>query len=299
MKNEWINTKKTERKFGFSAMRATVVVVVVVVVVVGILARKLSKDFEDSVVSQAQQQLMTIAVTESQHIERLIDDTHDELKVLAENPKVKEAFINGWTDKDGPEVEGYRPEKLVYKHLMDSINSMYLVDNKGIVQSRIPWKKGKAGTDYSHKPGIRMVLKNHRPFISELFKTNSGNDCISICYPVFEKKRLIGILRVMIESDVLQACLKDSDIGSKGYAWMIDGNGKVISHPEPRYIGKNMYAIMKKRFLSSDWSELKNITEKMIKGEKGTGSYCSISTLDNEQKDTEKITAFVPVRLRK
>ncbi len=122
--------KKVSRKVGISATWAILVLLVVVMVVVGLLARMNTRNFEETVVTNALEHLKTIARTESQHVERRIIDTHDELRVLAENPKVKEALINGRTDKDGPAVDGYCPEKFVYENLMKDVSSLYRLDNK-------------------------------------------------------------------------------------------------------------------------------------------------------------------------
>ncbi len=282
----------TGGKFAISALLVLLLVVAIVV-----LGRMNTKHFEKTFVIQTQEHLQTIARTESQHIERRIIDIHDTLRVLAENPKVKESLVNGWTDKDGPVADDYLPEELVYKHLMKNISSLYRLDNKGIVQSRIPWTEGKAGNDYSFKPGVRMVLKAHHSYVSELFRTDSGIYCFSICYPVFDQKQFIGILRTVINLDVIHACLKDSDIGSEGYAWMMDNNGIVVSYPNTEYVGKNLITVLKEKGPSCDWSELENITKRMAKGEKGTGLYCSISPLFEKHEDADKITAFVPVRV--
>ncbi len=59
MKNEKTNTKNAGRLFGPSVA----VSVVVVVVVVGLLARKSTKTFETTIVTQTQQHLLNIAKT--------------------------------------------------------------------------------------------------------------------------------------------------------------------------------------------------------------------------------------------
>ena len=289
-----MDTKQTHKRIG---VWATVGTIVVVAVVVGFLARMNTANFKKTVVSNTLEHLQTIARTESQHIERRVLDTHDELRVLAENPKVKEALVNGWTDKGGPVVDSYNPEKLVYEHLMTNINSLYRLDNKGIIQSRFPWKKGKAGVDFSDKPGVRQVLKNHRPYISKLFKNDSGSKSFSICYPVFEEKQFVGILRAMIVLQTIDECLRDSDIGTKGYAWIIDDNGIVVSHPKLGYVGKNIITAMKEANPRCDWTELQSIVKRMVKGEKGVGFFCSTSPGDEKLEDTKKLVAFVPARM--
>jgi hypothetical protein len=258
-----MDIKQTHKRIGISIAVGTFIVVVGVVV--GFLARENTKTFEKTVIAQTQETLQTIARTEAQHIERRILDTHDELRVLAENPKVKEAIINGRTDEEGPVIDGYSPEELVHEHLMKSVSALYRLDNKGIVQCRFPWKKGKAGIDYSDKPGVRMVRKNHRPHVSKLFKRNSGDLSFSICYPVFEGKQFIGILRAMISLDVIHDCLKDSEIGQRGYAQLIDDNGIMISHPKLEHIKKDVIRVRKEAYPDHDWSDMEEIVTRINK----------------------------------
>ncbi len=159
MRQQKICMKTVGRILGISAVLGFLVVAV-------ILGRMNTKHFEQLVVAQIQEHLRTIARTESQHIERRLIDACEELEVLAENPKVKKGLINGWTDKDGPMVDEYFPEELVYTHLTKNISSLYRLDSKGIVQIKLPWKEGKAGDDYSLKPGVRTVLKDHQPYVT-------------------------------------------------------------------------------------------------------------------------------------
>ncbi len=290
MRNRKRYTKAVGGLLGISAVLGFLVLAV-------ILGRMNTAHFEKRLVVQTQAHLQAIAKTESRHIERCIVDMYEELTVLAENPRVKEALISGWTDKDEPAVDGYFPEELVYTVLMKNIDSLYRLDNNGTVQIRRPWRQGKTGNDYSHKPDVKMILEDHRPYVTGLFETDSGVNCISVCVPVFEEEQFIGILRAVMNLDVIGTCLKDSDIGSNGYAWIMDDKGTVISHPETRYSGTHLPTALKGDVPSYDWSELQTITERMANGEEGTGVYGFVSPINGRLKETDQVTAFIPIRV--
>ncbi len=296
MKNEKINMKKAESKSGISAA-VSLVVIVVVIVVVGFLARKSSKDFEKTVVTQTQQHLLNIAKTGAQDVQANVLDWQDELKMLAENPRIKRAVINDESAQDILEADGYSPEIEVYKHLEGFIDGLYKLDAKGIVQSRIPFAEGREGADFSHKPGVEVVLKTHKPYISEFFPAASGEKCFSVCYPVFEQEQFNGIVRVMVYLRSINNIISHIKVGRKGHAWMIDDSGLMMSHPKPAHVCKDIIATRKVAFPDYDWFELENIVEKMTSGEAGVGSYHSAWWLDEKPQITRKLTAFAPVRI--
>ncbi len=273
------------------------IAVVIMFVAIAFLARENTRAFEKTIIAQTQEALLTIAESESQHILRRINEACDELRILAENPTVKNAIINGLADKQGPVVDGYSPEKLVYEHLKKDINSLYRLDNKGIVQSRFPWKKGKAGTDYSQKPGVKIVLKDHRSCISELFENDSGDMSFTICQPVFQDEQFVGIIRVLIKTEKINACMEDSKVGNRGYAQIIDDDGIMISHPKSEHINKDVIKTRKEAFPDHDWSDMEEIVSRMVNGEKGVGVYHSAWWFDEEPAIVKKLTAFVPVRI--
>ena len=288
-----MNANRSRRRKGILATIATLIVVSAM----AFFARKSTNEFESTIVAQALEHLRTIAGTEAQHIERRMIDTFDGLRMLAEDPAVKEAILSGRTHGENPGVGYHLSEGSMYAHLMGSVSSLYRLNNKGIVQMRVPWQKGTAGNDYSLKPGVREVLKNHRPYVSSIFKTNAGRNCISICYPVFREQQFIGILRAVMKLETIHDCLRDSNMGDHGYAWLMDTGGTVISHPQPQLIGKNIMTAMKEAIPAYDWSELEGIVARMANGATDVGSFCSTLPGDDTLEDTEKLTAFVPVRV--
>lgn len=281
-----MNTQIVNRRFCI----VVAVGILTAVVVVG-MAQKSNRDFEAAIINEVQKHLSSIANTEAVHIERLVADTHGELRVLAQNPKVKEALVNGWTDAEGPEVDGYCPEKLVFENLKGKVNLLYRIDTRGVVQCRIPWEKGKARTDYSHKPGVSIVMRDHRCYISGIFKSNSGIENISVCYPVFEGEQFIGVLRAVIYLSTIRNCLKDRTVSEEGYAWIVDNEGTVVSHPDSFLIGRNLFSLQKDRVGGEEQKEKRVISE-MLAGNSGVSCF-----VFDEFSDGKVIMAWRPIRI--
>ena len=273
------------------------VAILLLLVVVGLLARKNTKAFENTVVSQAQERLLNIAQTGAQDVQANVLGWQHELKMLAENLRIQRAVINNESAQDILETDGYSPEIALYKHFKGTINGLYRLDTRGIVQSRIPFADGREGADYSHKPGVKVVLKTHKPYISEPFLTTSGEDCFSVCYPVFEQEQFNGIVRVMVYLRSINNIIGNIKVGRKDYAQIIDDDGIMIAYPKPEHIGKDIIATRKEAFPACDWSELENIVDKMNRGEKGVGAYHSAWWQDEKLQCIQKLTAFAPIRL--
>lgn len=257
------------------------------------------QNFEQIIINQIQQHLLNIAKSESIHFERFINDVRDDLKMLALTPQIQNDLVHAHEHnhplKNISATEEYEAANIMYDHFAGRINAIYAIDTKGIVKCSVPSKTVRKNADYSEKPGIKSVIKNQQPYVSELFNTNSGHHAISVCVPVFEDEKFIGILRALVHTETMRDCLNDSKIGKKGYAWMIDDSGIMISHPKTEHIGKHKMAPRKDAFPDYDWFELENIVAKMTSGQSGVGIYHSAWWLDEKPGLVRKLIAFAPV----
>ena len=86
-------------------------------------------------------------------------------------------------------------------------------------------------------------------------------------------------------------------IGEKGYIWIIDANGIIISHPDREQIGKDKMAIRKTGFPGHDWSDLDGIVQRMKKGEEGVGIYESVWWTERDPEASKKLVGFAPVQV--
>ena len=289
MQNEMIKT--TGRKFGISAMVATVVVV-------GLLAQKSTKDFEKTITADAQQQLLTIAKLKADDIREYFQAYQRKLTLLASNPRIQKAILNNESAQDILKSDGYSHEQVVYdESLYSGIDGLYRLNAKGIIQSKIPFEQDRIGADFSQKPEVKAVIKTHKPYISEVLSTLSGDKCISVCCPVFKDKQFIGIELAMVNLKTINKMIAGIEVGNNGYAHIFDNDGVIVAHPKADQIGKDVIAIRKKDFPDYDWSEMEALVARMSRGEEGVGSYHSVWWDADEPKFIKKLTAFAPIKL--
>jgi len=91
----------------------------------------------------------------------------------------------------------------------------------------------------------------------------------------------------------------DLVIGKKGYVWIIDANGIVVSHPDHDQVGQNKMAtaIGQSKFPSHDGSELEQIVRLMQRGEEGVGIYRAIWWTDDNSEVSRKLVGYAPLRV--
>ena len=253
---------------------------------------------ENIIMSQAEQQMLTISQTNASRIREYVLNLSRSLKIIAADCCVKDNILN---DFSNPEIDLTSINKL-YEYHKDQVDAVTILDDRGIMLRRYPfWEntKSRVGVNHTDKPGVAYVVKEHKPYISEVFYNNLGKLAFSISEPVFDNDKFIGLVRWMISlSHVTDYFIQPIIAGSKiCCAFVIDENGTIIIHDDPERVGKNIITYKKEKFPEHDWSEFEGIVKKMTKGEPGAGMFDSAFMAGNELKIEKKLIAYVPIKL--
>ena len=266
------------------------------------------KAFEQTCIAQEQRHLLVLARQEAQHVEHGLEEIQENLSRLARHPAVQQAVREGLSAPALLDRDGYSPEVIAFQEeLADDVSAMYRLDAKGIVQSRLPSAPQFIGQDCSDKPGVRVILAHqgelgrgddarHDVCISDVFTARSGEPAISVCVPMFDKDELIGILRALLYLKDINEWLGHTEVGKKGYPWVVDEHGTMLCHPKPKHRGMDVMAIRRKTFPDSDWFELEGVVRRMTSGESGAATYHSAWWSENELRIVRKLVGFAPVR---
>jgi PAS domain S-box-containing protein len=84
--------------------------------------------------------------------------------------------------------------------------------------------------------------------------------------------------------------------GKTGYAWVIDGSGTFLYHPEKDFIGKDAFSVRKERKPYITFAQINQIMkDRMLNGEEGTGIYISGWHRGIHEGEIKKLIAFTPV----
>jgi len=245
------------------------------------------KDYQEVFVGQAQQQLLMMAKSTSRSLAEFITMQKNVLKSFATDPLLLN--VDSHTDYVQLEVR--------YKELEGEIGGFYIISPKGIVTHRYP-HKNRVGKDFSKKPGVATVLKTHKPYVSELFFSDSGKPCFTVLEPIIVNGQFFGILRALTYVDTLYKKFFDPiKIGNIGYAWAVGRDQKIILHPNYDYIGKTVEQLVGSENVTTDKSEMTDILYRMVNGEEGGGIFNSNWLANNVGKNTKELTAYAPAAL--
>ena len=133
--------------------------------------------------------------------------------------------------------------------------------------------------DFHSSKGVRGSIKD-RPYFQEAIKTgktaisdvvvsrSDGQMIVAIASPIKNGEKTLGVAYVTIPITKLQELVTATKVGETGRNYIIDKSGLIIAHP-------NKDLVMKLNLLTGTDldASLKNIANKMLKGETGLGTY--------------------------
>ncbi len=102
---------------------------------------------------------------------------------------------------------------------------------------------GRAWTTYGASIDIReqeqftnIFVRNKlysisNPFFSPYFYENVP--IITLSYAIQRESTTIGLLNAVLTTTFMETIISDIHFDSYGYAWIVDGNGRIVAHPDP------------------------------------------------------------------
>ncbi|MFV0437919.1 MAG: methyl-accepting chemotaxis protein [Desulfopila sp.] len=237
----------------------------------------------------------------------LIDQTYDlalsrvnELATVLENTlRMQEAtasaFATGSRVRDvltqvkvlGLESSRYQVDMLrqdmkrKFRVLNENYFGIFVTDDRGTVLTG----ELETGDEYkiaaiSDAPYFQKVVATHLPTVSEILRSETTGRLIYLaCAPVLsDSGKFLGTFCLSIKAEYIIDLISRTKTGKTGYAFMIDHNGIMISHPNPDYI-----LTLDTRTVAG----MDTIVKAMLNGQTGVESYFF--------NDKEKIAGFAYV----
>jgi signal transduction histidine kinase len=199
--------------------------------------------------------------------------------------------LSGMKSVVADDREGKAILKLLYETNQVRITEIYRVDEKGVIRDDFP-DTNAVGLDISHRQHFVTLLRDHRPVISEAFKSIEGVDSVALHVPVLQGTEFEGSVGILIDfKSLAKRYLDVIKIGQTGYAWVISQAGTVLYTPVPDLIGKSI------RETNRDNPSSAALVGAMLQGREGTAEYTSQRIGDRHVSPTKKYAVFLPVRL--
>jgi C4-dicarboxylate-specific signal transduction histidine kinase len=187
--------------------------------------------------------------------------------------------------------EGKAVLKLFYETNQARIMEITRVDEKGVIRDDFPDSKA-VGLDISHQKHIVALMRDHKPVISEVFRTIEGIDSVALHVPVLQGTEFKGSVEILVDfKSLAKRYLEVIRVGETGYAWVISREGTILYTPVPGLTGKSILETNKDNPSSGV------LVSAMLQGRAGTAEYTSQRIGARHVSPTRKYAVYVPVRL--
>lgn len=184
------------------------------------------------VATQEQGNLRLLAISLANRIDQLLTDTQNIVSILAADDEVI-----GFLSHEGEERARYRDSVGTTVHTISRAASgivhAYLMDRDGVfLVATNPLVQGK---NYSHREYFQRARAGES-FISNLiFGTTSGEPGVYFSKPVRTPAgEIVGVAVVKLKAEAVLAMLDEFRDPQEGVPTLLDENGVILHHPDPR-----------------------------------------------------------------
>lgn len=133
---------------------------------------------------------------------------------------------------------------------------------------------------------FRQALRGVTTFSVPMISRADGQMVIVCATPIRKNGKIVGVLTAVLDPQFLIRVIKDIQIGKSGYAFVVNREGKFISHLNEKFILSqdiNIFTLGKR----AGYEGLADIGHEMIQRKTGTGAY--------KFNQVEKFGAFAPI----
>jgi len=165
-------------------------------------------------------------------IDRVLEQARRELEGVARHPDV--------VSMEPARIDG---TLLLLDYVTANFLSFWVQDENGVVISR-PDKTERVGADLSDMAYFIDARSKERTVVSDFFVSTSGNLTTTMATPIRRldgsvEAILVGSLGIDERNIDLFRPVTDVSIGKSGFAYLVDGMGKLIAHPEVSQTGED------------------------------------------------------------
>ena len=282
---------KSRKSFNLSYM--TIALIVIVIIIRAAYMNFI--DYRDSVITQQQDHLLTIAKSISRSLDLFIRDKDNNLSLLAKNPIIVEAL-----NKHSRSASYGLHEEILqtfYEEYSNEIDRVLLLDAEGLILYQYPTDHQLDKT-MMHYSDVEEVLRNHKAYIGKAYKTGENQFSINIIRPIFKEDEFIGILvnKIALNS-VYEKLVRPVKAGEKGYAMIKSKDGVIMMHLVREQVGIQSLIVRKEMYPQYNWAELEELNRKQVEEGEGTKVYHSIWWQEKELVWAKKLSAFTTIEL--
>ena len=234
-----LTEKGTKREFLFSIKtKITFVLVILILLSVLINYNYLITRSRETLTDYTEETLLEIVEAQNSYIEQSISKYTSTLTYLNGSENFYSYNVNHGS-KYSKEIHATLQKYLDQNPTHESINFVD-AETLSLLGST---DTEKEGTDYSDREFIRYIMETHEPAQSNVFfDDETGEPLISIGVPQashMDENTLSGVMFTDIKASLLSDTLSNIRVfnSDTSYAYLLDGNGIYIYHPDEALIG--------------------------------------------------------------
>jgi len=219
---------------------------------------------KSSLQTMAQEMLSDTADGLMRTIDVLINDRQDDVKAWATMPAVIESLETKKFADVNRVIAGLEKEYDVYKLIMlfDTAGNLVAASDSNLLSDK------SAEQNQANREWFKAAMSGSLHIQDVHFSSTAKENVMSFSAPVKDASgQIIGVITSRMPWEVIDKIVEDEKSGQTGYAYIINKEGVLISHPKKD-------KILKENLLKNESSkELVEIAGKMVKGENGEGEY--------------------------
>ncbi len=174
----------------------------------------------------------------------------------------------------------------------DVISAVTRVNRDGRIAYTIPFNKAAINADISKQKHMQVILRDHTPVISDVFKAVQGYLAVAYHVPIFFNNTFQGTLAILIPfSEISEEYLGNIRIGEEGYAWVISKGGIELFNPKSSHVGRSVFESYKKS------ASMIRMFDEMVAGKQGNTTYEDHASSGIKEPDTRKHAVYLPIFL--
>ena len=175
-----------------------------------------------------------------------------------------------------------------------NLDSVYLGTALGLFRN-YPWSSDlEPSYDHRKRLWYKEAIKNKRMVWSKPYINVGTNELIVTCSKPFysPKNKLIGVVAADVTLKVLNNYILNTQIGKRGYSFLIDSKGNLIAHPGINAGGKKWNEkYLTRNLLKSNSSGLRKVVRGMIEGKTGIQRFEGDPIISGD----DKYVAYAPL----
>ena len=241
------------------------------------------KSASNALLLQTREQLGNLADKTAQQVDTFFQGVEKDISLLSNFPFIQLSFLQfEFGQRLGTAsrlVEEYEEKNHYYKRIP-------LINLQGRPLLSIPRDQTLSNEGFSSLDWFNAALEQDI-FLSDIIIKNPFSDSFLILakkvYDFENKTKPVGILAFEIKLSSFTVFVSSLKIGSQGYSFLLDGNERLIFHPDKKLMFKNT-------FLEKGDEDLSRLIAKMQSGQRGFGEY--------RYKKRKKYIVFTPCQMK-